>query len=232
MVTLLWLRQGISYLFLSWIFEVSVPTIWRCIQQCVMDLFRTFEQAISIPSYNERRETFYTYTGKKIAMVIDGVEQFILAPKDKILNRVSFSGKKRHHTLTKLIVIAPSGKIWFLSKSYFGSITDQNLASMPENSDLVSESEWIAADRGFKGLEYRRIITYRNRESFTYKLKFKKFRVIVENSIRQVKMWKVCQHTFPFKVGQLGKEVFLEWHHKIWVVCSGLVNLYQFPFRS
>jgi hypothetical protein len=233
-VTLLWLRQGISFLFLAWVFGVSVSSISRYVGNAVEWLYETMVDLIYIPRSNERYLTNRQYRGKSIAMIVDGVEQPMYAPRNRQLSKVTFSSKKKMHTLTKLIGIAPNGKIWYLSPSYYGSISDSNLASMPENriSDNLESNEYIMADLGFKGLNVYGIITHQETKSQIYQRRFKSMRVTVENSIREVKRWKICKLIFKARIGKMRSIEFLHYHHKIWMVCSGLANMFQLPRKK
>jgi hypothetical protein len=100
---------------------------------------------------------------------------------------------------------------------------------MVENFDVVkklSKEEFVFADDGFKGYTDYNIITTSTPTSVSdeenYRKKFKGIRVIVENAIAQVKKWRICATTFRTKVKNL--QGALDEHHKIWLICVGLVN--------
>jgi hypothetical protein len=230
-ITLLYLRQGVTFPLLSWIFEMSEATVKEYTTKIINKLYDYFRDEITFPKFDVRKETKKRYQDRDVAVIIDGVEQPIHSPIDRTLSSVTFSGKKKRHTVTKLICVLPTGRICYLSPSYFGSITDGNLASMPENNIAakLKENEWIMADRGFRGLEHRKIFTYTNLTPFSLQKKFKKIRVRVENTIGEVKKWKICSMIFPSRIGTWGRREFLRWHDKIWVVCGGLVNVYLHP---
>jgi hypothetical protein len=160
--------------------------------------------------------------------VIDGAEQEVLACSEKTVSKATFSGKKNYHTFTKLLVVSPKGKIYFVSRSFPGSMNDLNLMTLTENWKhlQVSTDEVILADDGFKGYAEQNIWTTSTETSKSsspsYRSDFKAIRVIVENAISQVKKWKICSTLWKVKVKDLDKA--LEKHHKMWTICVGMVN--------
>ena len=58
---------------------------------------------------------------------------------------------------------------------------------------------------------------------------FKHYRCVVENSIAQIRKWKICSHKFYSKVLDLTKA--LKEHHFIVEIVAGLVNKYSMPLR-
>jgi hypothetical protein len=54
---------------------------------------------------------------------------------------ITYSGKKKKHTFTKLVAVSPAGRFWFISGkkqlafvliTCSGSVSDQNLSGFPE----------------------------------------------------------------------------------------------------
>jgi hypothetical protein len=60
----------------------------------------------------------------ELAILIDGKEQPINRPKDKLKRKSQYSGKKKKHTLKQLITTTRKGLIVDLSPSFDGSIND------------------------------------------------------------------------------------------------------------
>jgi hypothetical protein len=229
MVTLTWLRNGISQNFLAFIFRCSQATVSRILHDTVDNLYQIADAAIKIPEEDERESLSESFEGKQIVLVVDGAEQRVLSSTDKLLQNINFSGKKHLHTFTKLLAVDPvEGKIRFISGSYPGSVNDLNLVQMPENSlkYALKDDEYILGDAGFKGMLHENIIAYTSKEmEGAVDKNFKRIRVIVENAIRGVRRWKICYHTF----NGTHKDNIIElrnWHHCIWKVCAWLSNLY------
>jgi hypothetical protein len=181
---LIYLKCGLSFRFLSWMFNISLDTVHYYILE-VIDLLYNFFGIPSIPAKEERLKDGVEFYGKIVTLVIDGVEQEIVSSVDKKISKITFSGKKNYHTLTKL----RKGKIYFVSRSFPGGMNDLNLLQLTENWKhlSVSDVELIFADDGFKGHGEYKIYTTNTTTScsdtFGYKNEFKSIRVIVENVI-------------------------------------------------
>ena len=119
--------------------------------------------SISIPSSIEerRKHWFQLGDGLNYELVVDGMGHEINLCSDEYIKKSTFSGKKKYNTFTKLIAVTKEGFIWFISKSYPGSINDINLCNFPSNQiyKYLSPDEKIAGDEGFKGLEHFSIMT-------------------------------------------------------------------------
>lgn len=163
------------------------------------------------------------------------MEHEINCSSDEYIKKVTFSGKKKYHTFTKLIAVTKEGYIWFVSKSFPGSNNDINLCNFPSNKIFksLSEDEKIAGDDGFKGLEHFSIYTQidaQTNEEEKFDKNFKHYRIVVENSIAQLRKWKIASHKFYSKMSDLSKA--LEEHHFIIEIVAGLVNKYIMPIRN
>jgi hypothetical protein len=53
---------------------------------------------------------------------------------------------------------------------------------------------------------------------------------VVGKSIAMIKKFKVCSHQFQQDLHDMKKT--LEQHHKIWLVCAALCNLFHLQLRS
>jgi hypothetical protein len=172
--------------------------------------------------------------GMNFSIIIDGMEQKIYSCSDKQISKASYSGKKSAHTFTKLIGVSREGNILFLSPSYIGSLSDSNLVNFPENwiYKYLEIHENIMGDLGFRGLEYLKIYTMKSEVFKGYDIEhdFKHFRVIVENVIGHIRKWKICKQEFQSKLKTLDKA--REYHHFIFEIVAGLVNLFVCPLRN
>ena len=59
------------------------------------------------------------------------MENEINLRSDEYIKKSTFSGKKKYNTFTKLIAVTKEGFIWFISRSYPGSINDIDLCNIP-----------------------------------------------------------------------------------------------------
>lgn len=163
------------------------------------------------------------------------MEHEINSCSDQYIQKSTYSGKKKYNTFTKLIAVTKEGFIWFISKSFPGSLNDINLCNFPSNKiyKSLSKDEKIAGDEGFKGLEQFSIYTQLDAQTpleEKFNRNFKHYRCVVENSISHIRKWKICYHKFYSKVMDLNKA--LEEHHFIVEIVAGLVNKFSMPIRN
>ena len=85
--------------------------------------------------------------------VVDGFEHEIRSSQDTNIKNVNFSGKKKMHSFTQLLLTTTSGWICYVSPSYSGSVNDLNLTSFPETNmkDKLFKGCSIIGDLGFRG---------------------------------------------------------------------------------
>jgi hypothetical protein len=231
LITLIWMRQYCTFKFLAWIFHCDHTTIGRIVNQILDKLWTITQSTITIPSLSTRISTSKRVWKYLVVMITDGTEQQIYQSTKKQQANITFSGKKKKHTFTKLLFVSPTGKIWFLSQSYPGSITDINLSEFPENflNNKLTEDEWIIGDRGFNKLEWIQILSYSGFVNGPYAKEFLQIRCVVENTIAAVKKWKIC--SLPFRKTLVCMDKTAQFHHKIWTICCGLYNMYHKSLR-
>jgi hypothetical protein len=117
-----------------------------------------------------------------------------------------------------LIGCAPlNGRIYFVGKSFGGSLSDKNLYDLPDNwiHQKLESFETIIADKGFRGTNlffnfhfsnlffligcevYHSFLLPKKKEGEynlsidIYNRDFKAIRCIIENSIGEIKKWKI-----------------------------------------
>lgn len=181
------------------------------------------------------------FRGWDLVVVIDGCEQRVKIPSDKLNERSLYSGKKRTHTFTVMLACAPDGTIYFLSCSYNGSKNDMNIYEMSENQihrGMMSD-EAIVADKGYVGVaQYHPKIVLPilgeekslTNEEIAYNNEQKKHRIVVENVFAHIKKYNICSHVFRSPVSNV--EISRKKHNEIWVICAGMVNEFVMPIRN
>lgn len=152
-LTLIKLKQAISFRFLSFVFRISLSMSYAYFSEVIEYLYNQLSPSITIPTLNERKKNgkiFYDYF---VTVVLDGTEQMVVAPKNKFIENGVYSGKYQQHTFTKLIACSSNGKFYFIGNSYAGSLNDKNLYDIKENwiHQKLESYETIAADKGFLG---------------------------------------------------------------------------------
>jgi hypothetical protein len=83
-------------------------------------LYTNLQQEIYIPSEIDRKNQGKYLRKFQVVMVVDGTEQPVVASLEKKKTILTYSGKQKEHTFTKLIGVGLSGRIWFISTSYAG----------------------------------------------------------------------------------------------------------------
>jgi hypothetical protein len=125
-LTLRWLRHYPAARYLGNDFGISESTIHRNNKRMLLLLKNLFDdhKVIRFPTAEERHWKYnLMYGGKEIAFIIDGNQQPIQRPsKSKEKRKASWSGKEKDYTLVIMIVIGPTGLIYFIPcRSYIGS---------------------------------------------------------------------------------------------------------------
>ncbi|KAG2387549.1 hypothetical protein C9374_001143 [Naegleria lovaniensis] len=214
MMFLMWIKQYPTEYFLAFIFEIDRSTVHRNLQKVIDVFFTHYNQELSFKNYQFRAERGVKYNGKLITIILDGTEQQVFTPSNKIKEQSLYSGKKCKHTFTLLIGVSPDGYILFVSLSYNGSNNDLNLIEFPENHiwKYINTDEYIMADKGFKGMP-RGVLPFIGNESpFTEKEKqfnrgLAAIRIVVENAIAHIKKWKICSTPFRCKTYDINEFV-------------------------
>jgi hypothetical protein len=180
------------------------------------------------------------FYGRKIVMVLDGVEQQTVMSTTKSIAKQTRSGKKTYHTLSKLVGVSPNMKLMLFSNTYIPH-NDLILCRMPEVISKLKElrkPEAIGGDPAFYGLEddleIEVIVPYKeypghplSENEEKYNNEWKEIRIYVENYFAEVKDFKILRITFRCKGNNL--EQICESHHRVWVVCAWLVDKYIHP---
>jgi hypothetical protein len=120
LLTMIWLRQYPSTRFLAWIFGVDKSTISRTIASMVELMWTSLQSKLEFPGIKTCVEHGRRLGKYFVTVVVDGSEQQILESVNTRKKNVTFSGKKKFHTFTKLIAVLPNGKFVFMSPSQPG----------------------------------------------------------------------------------------------------------------
>jgi len=245
-LTLIYMRQYVVYDVLSWIFEVDNAGLSRYINFAVTILFDTFKDYIKFPDRVKRVENLrwfhnnITNEAIPIVMCIDGSEQQVLKCGDSSTEQLHWSAKKGKHTYIKLLACAPTGEIYFLSKTYPGGANDQAIYNIPENQlhKMVDIDEGALMDAGFAIVpDQPKFVPAKkkpnNSELSTADLEFnrriKEIRIVVENVFASIKRWSICSDIIrlPVKDGSCK-----EFHNKVWTIVAAFHNKYGESLRK
>eukprot|EP01089_Gocevia_fonbrunei_P005296 TRINITY_DN1555_c0_g2_i2.p2 TRINITY_DN1555_c0_g2~~TRINITY_DN1555_c0_g2_i2.p2 ORF type:complete len:254 (-),score=24.64 TRINITY_DN1555_c0_g2_i2:2-763(-) len=150
---LFWLRYYLPYKLLGYMFLITDKTASNLIFFAIEKLYHYYllKNLIQFPPYNDRIRDSFKMAGLFLSLIIDGTEQVRLSTENKDIAIAIFSGKKGAPTWTKLIGCSPCGRIYFISKSYFGSTNDP---AMYQKSEVMlhrylTKNEAIGGDKAF-----------------------------------------------------------------------------------
>ena len=106
------------------------------------------------PMKEDRLKNGLIFHGKIVVIILDGVEQQIVEHVDA-RSKMTRSGKKSYHTVTKLVGVNPYGVPMIISKSYL-PCSDLSVCNMQEVLSLLKqlgEDESVGGDPAFIGLD-------------------------------------------------------------------------------
>ncbi|KAL9641794.1 hypothetical protein ABK040_011780 [Willaertia magna] len=189
---------------------------------CLYNLFKTKLEIM--PPYNIREKFIVNFNSVSFSVLFDGSKQQISVSKEKNIEQVTYSEKKKLYIFTKLVICSPNGFIYFISSSYAGSKNDQQIYNIEENHIHISlkTHKFIGADKGFTGVySYWKntIIPYLSSDDLltieekTFNNEFAHYHIVIENVFSNFKKFKICQYVFRSKTKNLDKA--LQLHHKV-----------------
>jgi len=245
LITLLYLRQYLSQIVISWILNLDESRISEIIRFTTTILYNNLQSEIILPDTEARLKDSKNLTNiatnkvVPVTVCIDGSEQPVFKASDRLTEELHFSGKKGKHTLSLLLACSPSGKIYWISNSYPGSVNDQGMYNIPTNQfhQRLTKDEGIVLDAGFTSvLNYDNFMVSLKKppneeltpEQENFNNKLKSIRIVVENVFASIKRWHICRDSIRASVGT---EEAQEFHHKFWVIIAALHNMFTPSLR-
>lgn len=142
--------------------------------------------------------------------VLDGTEPQIPRPSDSTKEASTYSAKKKRHSRNVLIlVLVLTGTIIWISPTFRGAHDQRDFNRVPVRDWFVGKDYGLLADAGFtlnrtfdqlkiKGLtpKKRKRGQRLSAEDKLYNTRISQYRVIVENSIGQLKAWRVLKGVY------------------------------------
>lgn len=207
-LTLIYLRQGLTFQVLGLLFEVSESTAnsifhyWR-------ELFRELLPASLLEQakkFDENEESIKESL-REYELIVDSSEQARERPLDYQEQKLFYSGKKCNHTLKNQFIVLPHGKdIVDVVAGRRGAISDINL--WRERQREFHFEQRFAGDKAYKGEPQIRTPHKKpKKQELTVEQKqenrdFSSNRIFVEHLIRVVKVFQVAQERFRLHVRQ------------------------------
>lgn len=218
LLTLVWLRLYLNTEALGHFFGVDKSTVSRNTRRVLAALRIVGEGTLGWPEPPRRGQ------GKNVAQalteyrdlfaLVDATEQAVQRSSDDETQRQHYSGKKKRHTRKTQLIVNEHGQIRQLSASTPGSVHDLTHFRGSGAGEQIPRQTIVGGDAGYDGvgndLPDHSVITSfkaRRNQPLTQEQKllnqeFSRLRIIVENTICQLKHFKVLAHQFRHAVEQ------------------------------
>jgi len=216
LMTLVWLRLYLNTEALGYFFGVDKSTVSRNTRRVLAALRVVGEGTLGWPEPPQRGQ------GKNVAQalaeypdlfaIVDATEQAVQRSSDDETQRQHYSGKKKRHTRKTQLIVNEHGEIRHLSRSTPGSPHDLKHFRGSGAGEQIPKGATVAGDAGYDGLgndlpEHSVITSFKARrnhplteEEKLLNQEFSRVRIIVENTICQLKHFKVLAHQFRHTV--------------------------------
>ena len=169
------------------------------------------------PMKEERLKNALLFHGKIVVIILDGVEQQIVEHIDA-RSKLTRSGKKSYHTVTKLVGVNPYGVPMLIS---YIPCADLSICQMQEVLSLLKElgpEESVGGDPAFIDLddmiEASLVVAYKSSKNMALTDEEKKYTD-----------FKILRYTFRSK-GDISS--ILKKHDQVFYICAALMKQYLF----
>jgi hypothetical protein len=218
LLSLVWLRLYLNTEALGYFFGVDKSTVSRNTRRVLAALRVVGEGSLGWPEPPKRGQ------GKNVAQalaeypdllaIVDATEQAVQRSSDNETQRQHYSGKKKRHTRKTQLIVNEHGQIRHLSRSTPGSLHDLNHFRGSGAGEQIPKQTTVGGDAGYDGLgndlpEHSVMTSFKARrnhpltqEQKLLNQEFSRVRIIVENTICQLKHFKVLAHQFRHSVAQ------------------------------
>ena len=221
---LIFFKFYLTDILLSAIMGLSKSTVHKIHSNMHDWFYNLLSPQLSFRSFQFRSDLGVKYH-KNILLtyIIDGSEQQVPKPKNRHLDGLFYSAKKKMHSINLLIKIAFNGIILGLSSSQPGGYNDRELVHRDAHSWIskLHSHEHGMGDAGFRKLFRYRIVPppprYTRRHSA-----FSHYRIKVENAIANIKNFAITSSKLRIPIQKRNK--ILSFHHKAWTIASVFVN--------
>ena len=216
LMTLVWLRLYLNTEALGYFFGVDKSTVSRNTRRVLAAMRVVGDGTLGWPEPPQRGQ------GKDVAQalaeypdlfaIVDATEQAVQRSSDDETQREHYSGKKKRHTRKTQLIVNEHGEMRHLSRSTPGSLHDLKHFRGSGAGEQIPKDATVGGDAGYDGLgndlpEHSVITSFKARrnhplteEQKLLNQEFSRLRIIVENTICQLKHFKVLAHQFRHAV--------------------------------
>jgi hypothetical protein len=211
MALLMYYRHYVTQEFVGMLFNVDKATVCRIIKRLEPLLLEimVLPERDGLPA-DELEQ-----------LIIDATENQIERPKRN--QELYYSGKKKRHTLKTEIRVTRKGRITNVSETVPGTVHDFELL---KSGEPLPDDTRVYADSGYQGIQYLHLeseFPYKKPKNGEladdekeYNGALSRFRVIVENVLGDIKVFRIMSHRYRNKR--------IRFNEKFRII-AGLVNL-------
>lgn len=212
LMTLVWLKLYLTVDALGFFFGVSGSTASRNTRHMLPILRRLGDETLGWPEPPQRGQ------GKNIAQalqaypdllaIVDATEQRVRRSSDAQLQRAHYSGKKKRHTRKTQLIVNEQGQIRDVSASTPGRVHDLEHFRQSGSAQRIPKQVGVAGDAGYQGLhdelpDHSVGTAHKARRNHpltedekAINREFSSMRIIVENTICELKHFRVLSECF------------------------------------
>lgn len=226
LLTVIWLRLYPIHEVLGYLFGVSDSTVSRLIERVLPILEQNGRDGMRLPDPGRKRRRQLPdllQAIPELTVIVDSFEQRVQRPPN---NDSHYSGKKKQHTLkSQLAVDSNTGRIVDVSDSMPGPTADSKLLEQSGLLERLPDAVGVGGDLAYLKLAKQRANGFSPRrkprgkdrppEDVIYNRAFSQFRIIVEQTIGQVRRFQSLTATDRNHRRQHGRRV---------AAVAGLVN--------
>lgn len=201
LMTVIWLRLYPIHEVLAYLFGVSDSTVSRWIERVLPLLEQAGRDSMRLPDPGKKRRRQLSdllNEMPELMVIVDSFEQRVQRPMD---DDSHYSGKKKQHTLKSQIAVdGNTGRIVDLSKSVPGPTADirlledsQLLTRLPDDIGVAGDLAYLnLAKVHAQGFAPRRKPRGKERpaEDVLYNRAFSQFRILIEQTIGQLRRFQ------------------------------------------
>jgi hypothetical protein len=201
LLTVIWLRLYPIHEVLAYLFGVSDSTVSRLIERVLPILEQSGRDGMRLPDPGKKRRRQLPDLLKDIpelTVIVDSFEQRVQRPPH---DDSHYSGKKKQHTLKSQITVdSDTGRIVDVSDSVPGPTADSKLLEASGLLERLPDEVGVGGDLAYlklaklrqHGFSPRRKPRGKDRppDDVTYNRAFSQFRIVVEQTIGQVRRFQ------------------------------------------
>lgn len=212
LMTLMWLKLYLNTDVLAFLFEVDGSTVSRNVRNLLPTLQALGEATLGWATPPQRGQTKNLAQARMehsdLFAIVDATEQPVQRSSNEQTQRQHYSGKKKRHTRKTQVIVNEHGEIRDVSNSTPGSVHDLEHFRQSGSADRIPTDVGVGGDAGYQGLQNElpehsvgTVHKAKRNHPLTQAEKdinreFARTRIIVENTICELKHFKVLAYRF------------------------------------